>query len=258
MNNWIVVLSIFAVVTFTGVAQGQTEAGLYRGEVLRTFQDTGSLVAKLESIGRYVSDLDDNLAETDMSPHQVKRIALSIEARIDGLQRTTAALSLFEDESAKHLLALNVTQIGDCKAQRDYGLALRMAKNALGKTLADFDDQQDSLGSAISMISDQRIALSEMQEAIGADHVTNDLQDALFSADLAYLNAQKLLVAVVTQVSHQRRVVDTAHAQLKKKLASFRSDRALCNDDYAKPRAHFSKVRGSLGNVDWHRQRCCV
>ncbi|WP_448329411.1 hypothetical protein [Sulfitobacter sp. M13] len=228
MNNWIGVLSILTVVTFTGVAHAQTEAGLYRGEVLRTFQDTDRLVAKLDAMGEYVSDLESILAETDMTAHQARRAALSLETRVEGLQRATAALSLFKVRAKKQLLALNVTEIGDCQSQRDYGLALRMAKNALGKILVDFDDQQDSLGSAILMISEQRTALSEL-------HATNDLQTVIGSADLAYLDAQRLLVAVVIQISQQRRVVEIAYEQLGKTLSTFRSGRTPCDGEYVKP-----------------------
>ena len=249
-NNWIGVLSILAVVTFTGVAHAQTEAGLYRGEVLRTFQDTDSLVAKLDAMGEYVSDLESILAETDMTAHQARRVALSLETRVEGLQRATASLSFFKVRTAKQLLALNVTEIGDCQSQLDYGLAFRMAKNALGKILVDFDDQQDSLGSAILMISEQRTALSEL-------HATNDLQTVIGSADLAYLDAQRLLVAVAIRISQQRRVVEIAYAQLGKTLSTFRSGRTRCDGEYVKPYDNSFKVRGSLGNADWHHRRCC-
>ena len=250
MNNWIGVLLILAVVTFTGVAHAQTEAGLYRGEVLRTFQDTESLVAKLDAMGEYVRDLENILDKTDMSAHQARRVALSLETRVEGLQRATASFSLLKVRATKQLLVLNVTQIGDCQFQRDYGLTLRMAKNALGKLLVDFDDQQNSLGSAISMISEQRTALSELR-------ATNDLQTIIGSADLAYLDVQRLLVAAVIQISQQRRVVEIAYAQLGKTLATFRSGRTRCDGEYVKPYANSFKVRGSLGNVEWRNRRCC-
>lgn len=237
MKNSIRILSIFAAVTIGSGVQAQTAAGQFRGDVIRTFEDAGNLVFSLENMDQHLDILSNELTETDTSPDQIASAARALNTEIDGLQNATAALFLFEDERAKRLAALSVKQVGNCDSHRDYGFALRMAKNALGRTLADFSGQQDELSSAIADISDQRLAVSEMQEMIGGlgvNNVKKELEDVMLSADIAYSNAQKSLVIVKSQVSHQRPAVEAAYAQLEKSLTNFRADQVNCVGEIAR------------------------
>lgn len=237
MNICIIVLTIFAAVTFGGVAHAQTAAGQFRSDVIHTLEDTDNLLSSLGGMGEFVSDLDIELTETDMSPDQIENAARALETQIDRLQEATADFSLFVQERAKHLTTLSVKQIGYCNAQRDYGFTLRMAKNALGRTLADFSSLQNELNSATTFISDQRLALSEMPvmaDPLSLNNVMMELKDVLWSVDLAYSNAQKLLVNVKSHVSHHQPIVEAAYTQLEKELAAFRANQVTCVGEIAR------------------------